>query len=61
MAALTLTEAFLSEWRLPKAVAKALGNEGYCSKATLLGLTDEDIRSFELKKGGDGGPTHGCG
>ena len=43
--------AFLSEWGLPKAVAKALGEEGFCSKAALLGLTEEDIGSFELKKG----------
>ena len=41
----------MSEWGLPKAVAKALGEERFCSKAALLGLTDEDIRSFELKKG----------
>ena len=39
--------AFLSEWGLPKAVAKALGEEGFCSKAALLGLTG----CFELKKG----------
>ena len=41
----------MSEWGFPKAVAKALGNEGFCSKVALLGLTDEDIHSFELKKG----------
>ena len=41
----------MSEWGLPKAVAKALGEEGFCSKAALLGLTEEDICSFELKKG----------
>ena len=41
----------MSEWGLPKAAAKALGEEGFCSKAALLGLTEEDIRSFELKKG----------
>ena len=40
----------MSEWGLPKAVAKALGEAGFCSKAALLGLTEEDIRSFELKK-----------
>ncbi len=43
--------AFLSEWGLPKAIAKALGEEGFCSKAALLGLTEEDIGCFELKKG----------
>ena len=43
--------AFLFEWGLPKAVAKALGEEGFCSKAALLGLTEEDIGCFELKKG----------
>ena len=43
--------AFVSEWGLPKAVAKALGEEGFCSKAALLGLTEEDTGSFELKKG----------
>ena len=32
---------------------KALGEEGFCSKATLLGLTEEDIRSFELKPKGE--------
>ena len=42
--------AFLSEWGLPKAIAKALGEEGFCSKAALLGLTEEDIGCFELKK-----------
>ena len=43
--------AFLSEWGLPKAIAKALGEEGFCSEAALLGLTEEDIGCFELKKG----------
>ena len=33
--------AFLSEWGLP--IAKALGEEGFCSKVALLGLTEEDI------------------
>ena len=72
MASLFDFGAFLSEWGLPKAVAKALGEEGFCSKAALLGLTEEDIGCFELKKGemaalrtavgqlqakaGDGGP-----
>ena len=28
-----------------------LGEEGFCSKAALLGLTEEDIGCFELKKG----------
>ena len=42
--------AFLSEWGLPKAVAKALGEEGFCSKVALLGLTEDDIGCFELKK-----------
>ena len=52
MASLFDFEAFLSEWGLPKAVAKALGNEGCYSKVALLGLTDEDIRGFsDLKKG----------
>ena len=51
MASLFDFGSFLSEWGLPKAIAKALGEEGFCSKAALLGLTDEDIRSFELKKG----------
>ena len=51
MASLFDFGAFLSEWGLPKAVAKALGEEDFCSKAALLGLTEEDIRSFELKKG----------
>ena len=50
MASLFNSGAFLSEWRLPKAVAKALGEEGFCSKAALLGLTEEDIRSFDLKE-----------
>ena len=53
MASLFNSGAFLSEWRLPKAVAKALGEEGFCSKAALLGLTEEDIRSFELKPKGE--------
>ena len=44
MASLFDFGAFLSEWGLPIAVAaKALGEEGFCSKAALLGLTDEDI------------------
>ena len=43
MASLFDFGAFLSEWGLLKAVAKALGEEGFCSKAALLGLTDEDI------------------
>ncbi len=51
MASLFDFGAFLSEWGLPKAVAKALGEEGFCSKAALLGLTEEDIGCFELKKG----------
>ena len=51
MASLFDFGAFLSEWGLPKTVAKALGEEGFCSKATLLGLTEEDIGCFELKKG----------
>ena len=51
MASLFDFGTFLSEWGLPKAVAKALGEDGFCSKAALLGLTEEDIRSFELKKG----------
>ena len=51
MASLFGFGAFLSEWGLPKAVAKALGEEGFCSKAALLGLTEEHIGSFELKKG----------
>ena len=43
---------FFSEWGLPNTVAKALGEEGFCcSIAALLGLTEEDIRIFELKKG----------
>ena len=50
MASLFDFGAFLSEWGLPKAVAKALGEEGFCSKAALLGLTEEDIGCFELKK-----------
>ena len=50
MASLFDFGAFLSEWGLPKAVAKALGEEGFCSKAALLGLTEEDTGSFELKK-----------
>ena len=51
MASLFDFGAFSSEWGLPKAVAKALGEEGFCSKAALLGLTEQDIGSFELKKG----------
>ena len=30
---------------------KALGEEGFCSKAALLGLTEEGMGCFELKKG----------
>ena len=51
MASLFDFGAFLSEWGLPKAVSKALGEEGFCSKAALLGLTEEDIGCFELKRG----------
>ena len=51
MASLFDFGAFLSEWGLPKAVAKALGEEGFCSKAALLGLTEDDIGCFELKEG----------
>ena len=51
MASLFDFGAFFSEWGLPKAVAKAVGEEGFCSKAALLGLTEEDIGCFELKKG----------
>ena len=43
----------MTEWGLLKAVAKALGEERFCSKAALLGLTEEDIRSFELKPKGE--------
>ena len=38
----------MSEWGLTTAVVKALGNKGFCSKAALPGLAEEDIRSFEL-------------
>ena len=51
MASLFDFGAFLSECGLPKAVTKALGEEGFCPKAALLGLTEDDMRSFELKKG----------
>ena len=51
MASLFDFGAFLSEWGLPKAVAKALGEERFCSKVALLGLTEEDIGCFEQKKG----------
>ena len=52
MASLLDFGALLSEWGLSKAAAKALGEEAFRSKAALQGLTEEDIRSFELKKGG---------
>ena len=52
MASLCDFGAFLSKWGLTKAVTKALGDEGYYSKAALLGITDKVICSFsELKKG----------
>ena len=55
MASLFDFGAFLSEWGLPKAVAKALGKEGFCSKAALLeediGCQEEDSGCFKLKKG----------
>ena len=51
MASLFDFGAFLSEWGLPKAVVKALGNEGYTSNVALLGLTEEDTGSVsEMKK-----------
>ena len=51
MASLFDFGVFLSEWGLPTAVIKALGNEGYTSNAALLGLTEEDIGSVsEMKK-----------
>ena len=50
MASLFDFGAFLSEWGLLKAVAKALGEEGFCSKAASQTRTLPGC--FELKKGG---------
>ena len=44
-------DTFVAEWKLGDAVATQLQQEGFVTKTALLGMSDDDITDFELKKG----------